>query len=624
MSIRLACILIVAALVGAAARPAAQLTDLAASVEELRHEIDSILSEGNTAAAAIAVVQPRLPAWAAGFGFADRSTRREATAATLFRIGSVSKQFVSLAILQMAERGEISLNDPVRKLAPDIHFENPWEATDPVRIVHLLEHTTGWDDIRLRDYAQDGSGMDLRSALDFGRRSRVSRWRPGTRTAYCNSGPAVAAYIVERLSGMRFEEFVARHLFTPIGMASATYQSPPPDTIVTLYGAGGVAAPYWHVLYRPSGAINASARDMAAYLQFLVRRGSAAGEPIVTNASFERMEMPVTTWAAQQGIGIGHGLTTARLIRDGFVWLGHSGELIGALSELWYIPGHGVGYFTSITSDNGFDSFRIGQAVRRFLLRDLTPPSSPVAGTMPAQARDFRGWYEPASPRMQIAHFLQRLTGLAVVHVDDKKLTFDSATETRNYVPVDGLRFRRVFDSPPQDPIPTLGLLDTGEGRFVQLGTEATTMKQIPSWLALGQLAGVAYVVLAMAAVLAYAPFWTIERMRGRSAGPHERRLQLLPLLAVGGFVSALIALAGSSGDPITRLGSATVWSIGLSISTVLFVAGAAASAIAIVWTPRHAVRPRVRRFSIAVTGALLILSGYLAYWGVIGIRTWE
>ena len=76
------------------------------------------------------------------------------TADTLFRIGSTSKAFVSLSILMLADQGKLSLDDPVHKLAPEVWFENRWESSDPVRVVHLLEHTTGWDDFHLREYAK--------------------------------------------------------------------------------------------------------------------------------------------------------------------------------------------------------------------------------------------------------------------------------------------------------------------------------------------------------------------------------------------------------------------------------------------------------------------------------------
>ncbi len=119
---------------------------------------------------------------------------RDATGDTLFRIGSISKMFVSLSVLMLQEQGQLALDDLVRSRIPDVAFENPWEQTDPVRIVHLLEHTTGFDDLTFREYAH-GRLVTLKEGLDYEPRSRKSRWRPGTRFSYCNSGPPMAAYI---------------------------------------------------------------------------------------------------------------------------------------------------------------------------------------------------------------------------------------------------------------------------------------------------------------------------------------------------------------------------------------------------------------------------------------------
>jgi len=198
------------------------------SIDELRQQLEKVLAEAHTPGLSVAVVHRDRPEWIAGLGKAEVVSGRATTAETLFRIGSTSKGFASLSILMLADQGKLSLNDPVHKLAPEVWFENRWEASDPVRVVHLLEHTTGWDDIHLREYAKDAPGrMGLREALDYDHHSRTSRWRPGTRMAYCNSGPAVAAYIVEKLTGQRFEDFVEQNFFRPRDEDSHIFRASP-------------------------------------------------------------------------------------------------------------------------------------------------------------------------------------------------------------------------------------------------------------------------------------------------------------------------------------------------------------------------------------------------------------
>src|SRR5260370_41650942 len=99
--------------------------------------------------------------------------------------------------------------------------------------------------------------------------------------SYCNWGPSVAAYSVEKLTGQKFEDFVQQNLFLLIGMKTATYFEPAPGRATTLYHDDGKTPyQYGHILMRPAGSINASANDMAAYLQFYLYRCAVGGKHV--------------------------------------------------------------------------------------------------------------------------------------------------------------------------------------------------------------------------------------------------------------------------------------------------------------------------------------------------------
>ena len=125
----------------------------ARSIAELRQQLEKILVDSHTPGMSIAIVHRDGPEWVAGIGISDVASHHATTDETLFRIGSTSKAFVSLSILKLVGEGKVSLQDPVHNVIPEIWFENRWEATDPVRVVDLLEHTTGWDDLHMREYA---------------------------------------------------------------------------------------------------------------------------------------------------------------------------------------------------------------------------------------------------------------------------------------------------------------------------------------------------------------------------------------------------------------------------------------------------------------------------------------
>jgi CubicO group peptidase (beta-lactamase class C family) len=595
----------------------------AQSIAELRQQLEKILQDTHTPGVSVAIVHRDGPEWVAGLGKSNVARNQPATDETLFRIGSTSKAFVSLSILKLVDEGRLSLQDPVHKLVPEIWFQNRWEDTDPVRVVDLLEHTTGWDDLHLREYAKDAKGMTLRQGLDYDHHSRTSRWAPATRMAYCNSGPPVAAYIVEKITGQRFEDYVTQNLFLPIGMKTATYFEQPSPQLTTLYqGDGKTANPYWNILERPAGAINASARDMAAYVQFYLNRGAVGGTQIVPAASIDRMETPTRTWAAQQGLMAGYGLSNYTSIHDGFVYHGHNGGVNGGLTEMAYLPGYGVGYFYSINDGNGGAFEKIGDTIRAYITRGLTRPMVPAAAPLPANAQQYVGWYEPDSPRNETFHFLERL-GLHRVHFEPDKMLFSNPIGTINesYVPVMGEQFRHLPKNGPPEPIASATLLaPNAEGRFVEIGG---TWKRVPTWFALAEAVLTLWFLLAVLSILLYAPFWIFGGLIKKRRRPAERAMRMWPLIAVLSLLASVGLFAWASADILTRLGNLTVWSFGLSLTTLTFGIASLASAVALWLARKQEIRRSVRWFSTAVTAALLIAATYFTYWGVIGIRTW-
>lgn len=596
----------------------------AQSIDELRQQLEKILKDTHTPGISVAIVHKDGPEWVAGLGLADVATNRANNADTLFRIGSTSKAFVSLSILMLADQGKISLDDPVHKLAPEVWFENRWGSTDPIRIVHVLEHTTGWDDIHLREYAKQApDSMTLLEGLDYDHHSRTSRWRPGTRMAYCNAGPPVAAYIVEKLTGRRFEDFVQQNLFSPIGMKTATYFEPAPGMATTLYQSDGKTPySYWHILMRPAGSINASANDMAAYVQFYLNRGAVGEKQIVPAADVDRMEIPASTWAAKDGLKIGYGLSNYVTVADGFVYHGHDGGVDGGLTDMAYMADYGVGYFFSINSGSGDAFDKVAKAIRAYIGNKLQKPALPPVAALPANASDYSGWYEPDSPRVEMVRFLERLLGLRRVHFQDGKLMITSLHGTETFLPVVGTQFRHVPKDDAPDPVPTLELLSVNpEGRFIQ--ADETTIKRIPAWMAFGEILATAFWVLSIVSIVVYAPFWILGGISKRRRRPAERVLRLWPLLAVLslGAIVALVILCGD--DFIGRLGNLSVWSATLWALTLLFAVTSIASAFYSWQSPGPGVRRGVWRFSVIVSAALLIATGYLFYWGFIGVRTW-
>ena len=164
-------------------------------------------------------------------------------------------------------------------------------------------------------------------------------------------------------------------------------------------------------------------------------------------------------------------------------------------------------------------------------------------------------------------------------------------------------------------------LFRSADGRFVFIGG---TLKRIPTWLAIAEAVLVAWFLLAFVSILLYAPLWIFGGLIKKRRRQAERAMRLWPLIAVLSLLAFVGLVIVSGSDAIERLGNLTIWSFGLTLTTSIFGLASVASAVAL-WRARNReIRGSVRWYSIAVTSALLIATAYLAYWGVIGIRTWS
>src|SRR5205814_10172094 len=113
------------------------------TLQELQQAMKEVLENEHVPGAGVALVANGVVLWCGGIGDADIATKRAVSCDTEFRVGSISKTFVALALLKLQEEGRVNLYARLQDAAPEISFKNQWEPTQPARIVNLLEHTAG-------------------------------------------------------------------------------------------------------------------------------------------------------------------------------------------------------------------------------------------------------------------------------------------------------------------------------------------------------------------------------------------------------------------------------------------------------------------------------------------------
>jgi len=591
------------------------------ALKQLKTEIEKALKETGTPAVGIALVNGDTTVWVAGLGKADLEKDTKATENTMFRIGSVSKMFVSLAILKLQEEGKINLNDKVRDLAPEIAFENPWEKTAPVLVEHLLEHTTGWDDLHLTDYALNDPSLSLKGGLDYHPHTRTSRWMPGTRMAYCNSGPPVAAYIIEKITGKKFEDYIQQNFFQPMGMENMTYFATEPYKKwgATLYLDKKPQA-YWNISVRPSGAINASPKDMAKMLRFFVNRGRVDSLHLISEASLKRMETPSSTNGAMAGLESGYGLSNYSSYHKSYTYRSHGGGVNGGLTDFSYLPTHHVGYAIMINCLNGNALGRIAGLIREFQTKNLSPDKT-VRLNIPAFTDpDISGHYISINPRVQLTDHYERIVN--VNHIWNKKNTvfFQGLFGgwKKSYRGINS----RQYVSNETGKIDLVLVKDPIAGDVVH--SESGVFKRISPVIIFGQLIVGTLWLLYIAGSLLLGSIWFIRYWRGRKFTRQSIRLGSWPFIASVFFLAVLLLEIGVGDEGIALLGNVTVVSVSITVFTICFALAALLSIIT-------AIRDRKAKLNQNIYWHLTILSClhfiaacYFGWHGIIGIQTWS
>ncbi len=590
----------------------------AKSIEELKEQIESLMEYHAIPGVGLAIVDKETDRWVTGLGLASKEPEKPASAETLFRIGSVSKMFVSLAALKLQEEGKLDLQTPLKDIAPEIEFENPWEETHPVRLVHLLEHTAGWDDIHLTEYAHnDPTPITLKQGLDFHPHSRTSRWRPGDRMSYANSGPPTVAYVIEKVTGTDFEKYIEQELFASLDMVSATYRYPENEALLATLYEQGKATDYWHISMRPSGAINASARDMAKLVRFMIERGVANGETILTEKSIRRMERPESSLAAKAGMQSGYGLNNYTSYHDMFVFHGHDGGINGGIAQLAYLPKQGLGYAYMINSDNGAGFKEIGKAIRNYLTFGLPVPKAPEFLEQVTEAqKSYEGFYTPVNPRQDLAYFLDLIFGDVYFSFEDNHVVV-SNKEKNKFFPISDSQFVRDDLS-----IPTMILLQDDEGQAIQVGTRYyQKTSAFIHWFKLIM----AWSFLALVVInLLWFWVWLVRRLSKKIEPGPAMQIRLWPFFASLSLVFFItFFIYGQLNDFLTLLGTPSAPSIGIMLSTYAFAIFSIIGLIQIIRYWKEPLNKWAKGFCLVTSVMFVIATVYLANFGVIGLQTY-
>jgi CubicO group peptidase (beta-lactamase class C family) len=342
-------LLIVLAFVGlVGARVVATTTDVAqsatldAALATFDADVARRVAEDAGGFASVAVFNGDTVIWSKAYGWADIEHKIAANDRTIGRIGSISKSFTAVALMQLVERGTISLDEPVEKYLPEIR--------------NLAKSPAGAKAITFRMLASHTSGLQREPDLADAATGPIAEWEakvlgsipatsfqtpPATEYAYSNIGFGILGLAVSRAARTPFMELVTRQVLTPLGLASSTYVVSPPDLASRLAvgyvrdrATGKLSSdlPTREHLGRgykvPNGGIYSTTGDLARFAAALMGEGRAQ---VLTRKSREEMMRPQAP-ATVYGLGL--------MIRttNGETFVGHGGSVAGYNADLLFNP----------------------------------------------------------------------------------------------------------------------------------------------------------------------------------------------------------------------------------------------------------------------------------------------
>lgn len=418
--------------------------------EQLENFSDGVMytsmQSQHVAGAVLSVVADGKLLFSKGYGYSDVEKQLPVDPKqTLFRIASITKLLTWTALMQLHEQNRLELDTDINEYLEGI--EIPATFDDPITIRHLMSHTPGLEDHVVRLFSRDEA--DMRPYLDLLNEELPKRVRPsGDLASYSNHGTALAAVIVEQVSGEVWADYVETNILAPLGMSFTSIRQPLPASLAPYMSQGYhwragryKTEPFEFVPLAPAGGGSSSATDMSRLMRAFLNGGELDGVRILEPATAQLMQQRLYQSDPRLSSAL-HGFYESN--RNGQRIFGHGGDTIWFHSEFMLMPESGVGVFISTNSDNG-------SMVRRDYINAFLERFFPYAG-MP-ESRDFVptdvaalvGNY--ANLRTSFTDFtkLGQLTSSVEISASpDDQLKLLGFGEPQYFVEIDSGLFRRV------------------------------------------------------------------------------------------------------------------------------------------------------------------------------------
>lgn len=575
--------------------------------------------------AVVAVVKDGEVLLQKGYGYSDVAARKPVDPElTLFRPGSVSKLFTWTAVMQQVEQGKLDLDTDVNEY---LDFEIPPRDGQPITLRNIMTHTAGFEEQVKGLMGVEGEPAPvLEELLKDWVPTRI--FAPGTTPAYSNYATALAGYIVARVSGMSFDDYIDQHIFVPLGMEHSTFRQPLPEALQPLMSKGyevasGEPKPFEIVGVAPAGSLSSTGADMAKFMIAHLQKGAFGSTRILQESTAEQMHTTALTLLPRV-----HRMMLGFYEQNynGHRAVGHGGDTNWFHSDLHLFIDDGIGMYISMNSSGvGPASHNVRSSLfEQFADRYLPGPT--LDGkldekTTAEHARMMVGVYEN-SRRMDSSFF--SLLGLAspikVVANPDNTISASMAVNLAGapikWREVEPFVWRDVHGE-------NLLAAQVKDGEVVRFSFDGLSpfmmFERTPAWRSPAWL--VPALVVGLIALLLTSLAWPVSALVRRRYGvPYgltgddaiaHRRIRIAATAAVVLFIAWATTAGMMIGDLslLSESSDAWLWLLQL-LSLVVFVGGAALG----VWNAWVVVRS-TRTWYAKVWAVVLALSLLVLLW---------
>ena len=425
-------------------RPTTQPIDYGEALAKLNAAIQHEIKQKQLPAFSMSLVDGNRVVWADGFGYQDAAQKKPATAATVYRVGSISKLFTDIAVMQLVEEGKLDLDAPVQRYLPDFQPRNPFGV--PVTLRQLMSHRSGLVREPPVGHYFDPDEPTLAATVASLNETELV-YAPETKTKYSNAAIAVVGAVLEQQLDSSQPERIRQSILDPLAMSNSSFVITPrvkPQLAtgwMRTYDGRRLQAPEFLLGTGPAGNLYASVLDLSKFLSCLFNDGQTESGRILKPETLGQMTVPIRDAnGMSQGFGLGFHVEEF----DGYRKIGHGGAVYGFSTQLEAISERklGVAAAAALDGSNGIVRRLADYALRLMIATQdgQALPSYPTTSPIPtARARALTGTYREVDGKRHIR--ISELNGDVFMHQGVFRHQLRSASDNGNIITDDAIGF---------------------------------------------------------------------------------------------------------------------------------------------------------------------------------------